>query len=93
MTNSHALRVCTELILCWDLDCFLLCLAESLLTQVALKDARAGNDMAATVEFKRGQVLPEVVGLSSGVVGREVKSVVFSGENLFLRNDSMLSLW
>lgn len=68
-------------------------MAESLLTQVALKDARAGNDMAATVEFKRGQLLLEVVGLGSGIIGREVKAVIFSGESLFLRNDSMLSLW
>ena len=36
-------------------------MTESLLSQVALNDARAGNDMAATVEFKRGQLLPQVV--------------------------------
>lgn len=65
-------------------------MAESLLTQVELNYARAGNEMATTVELKREQLLPGVVVWV--VLEKEVKSVTSSGGILVLRNDRMLSL-
>lgn len=70
-------------------------MAESLLTQVALNDAGAGNYMATSVEFKRGQRLLEIVVWEIWVVvllEKEAKSITFSGESLFLRSNTVLSL-